>query len=159
MPSPIKRSAELTPLSRDHHNGLLLCWKIRTGINKNISPERIVAYVLHVYESELKEHFRQEEEYIFSILADDDTKKQQALEEHQYIYEITKALSKNADNIMLLRIANVLETHIRFEERDLFNYIERQASPAQLAKVSMQLAHPKTNDSDTVWQDKFWSKS
>ena len=33
---PIKRSEYLKPLSRDHHQGLLLCWKIRTGLKKGI---------------------------------------------------------------------------------------------------------------------------
>jgi len=33
---PIKRDKVLQPLSHDHHQGLLLCWKIRTGIKKGI---------------------------------------------------------------------------------------------------------------------------
>jgi len=41
MSNPIKRNEALKPLSRDHHHGLLLCWKIRQGIKLNIEPERI----------------------------------------------------------------------------------------------------------------------
>ena len=50
---PIKRSEELVSLSRDHHDGLLLSWKIRTGINKGIELKRIADYVLHSYRTEL----------------------------------------------------------------------------------------------------------
>ena len=31
-----KRHKALQNLSREHHHGLLLSWKIRTGLNKNI---------------------------------------------------------------------------------------------------------------------------
>ena len=55
---PIKRRKELVPLSRDHHNGLLLCWKIRTGIRTEIDYTRISQYVLYFFEHDLKEHFR-----------------------------------------------------------------------------------------------------
>ena len=39
---PIKRHKALQPLSRDHHHGLLLSWKIRAGFSKNIEPNRIL---------------------------------------------------------------------------------------------------------------------
>lgn len=41
MSKSIKRTKALQPLSRDHHHGLLLCWKIRQGIKLNVEPERI----------------------------------------------------------------------------------------------------------------------
>ena len=36
---PLKRHAGLVELSRDHHHGLLLSWKIRQGLKKEIEPE------------------------------------------------------------------------------------------------------------------------
>ncbi len=41
MSKPIKRSVALKPLSREHHHGLLLSWKIREGFNRNVEIERI----------------------------------------------------------------------------------------------------------------------
>lgn len=35
----MKRNENLVPLSRDHHFGLLCCWKIRQGIKKEVSQE------------------------------------------------------------------------------------------------------------------------
>ena len=53
---PIKRSEFLKPISREHHHGLLLCWKIRAGLKKGIEPERIKLYQL-VLEKLLKSTF------------------------------------------------------------------------------------------------------
>jgi len=36
MTTPIKRHNSLQPLSRDHHDGLLLKWKINKGISKGV---------------------------------------------------------------------------------------------------------------------------
>jgi hypothetical protein len=41
---PLKRHAALQPLSREHHHGLLLGWKIRTGLSNGAPLERIKAY-------------------------------------------------------------------------------------------------------------------
>ena len=42
---PIKRNKSIQSISREHHHGLLLCWKIRQGMKKNIEPQRIKVYV------------------------------------------------------------------------------------------------------------------
>lgn len=41
MSQPIKRHPSLQPLSREHHYGLLLSWKIREGFKREVPPERI----------------------------------------------------------------------------------------------------------------------
>jgi len=69
---PIKRSRSLAPLSRDHHDGLLLCWKIREGIRKAIEADRIRRYVAYCLEQQLALHFIEEEEVVFAVLAEDD---------------------------------------------------------------------------------------
>lgn len=46
MSKPIKRSGHLIQLSREHHFSLLFCWKVRTGIKKNIEKRRIIPYIL-----------------------------------------------------------------------------------------------------------------
>ena len=42
----MKRDKNIIPLSQDHHFGLLSGWKIKQGIKKNISYERIKNYIL-----------------------------------------------------------------------------------------------------------------
>lgn len=84
---PIKRSAELVPLSRDHHNGLLLCWKIRQGINRSIDTDRIAAYISHIFDTEIALHFELEEQILFSLIPEDE-KFKRASNEHLQVMEI-----------------------------------------------------------------------
>ena len=61
MPDPIKRHISLQPLSRQHHDGLLLRWKLKKGLQKEIKLERLKAYVDWFWSSHLKSHFEFEE--------------------------------------------------------------------------------------------------
>lgn len=38
---PLKRIEQLQYLSHEHHYGLQVCWKIRQGLSKDVSFERI----------------------------------------------------------------------------------------------------------------------
>ncbi len=51
--TPIKRHETIVQFSREHHYGLLLVWKIKQGIQKNIDPERISSYVLYFFENDI----------------------------------------------------------------------------------------------------------
>ena len=64
---PIKRHSALQGVSREHHHGLLLCWKIRTGVSKNIPLERIKMYADWFYATYLVPHFELEETHIFPL--------------------------------------------------------------------------------------------
>lgn len=106
MTKPIKRRILLQDLSRDHHQGLLLCWKIRTGLKKEIKPSRIILYVRWFWEAHLLDHFRIEEEKVFPILGMDHQLVKQALSEHLMIKnlivgedDLIKRLNSLADGI------------------------------------------------------------
>jgi len=63
MTKPIKRHESIQPLSRDHHHGLLLSWKIRSGISKGVDINRIKKYADWFYTNHIKPHFGIEEKY------------------------------------------------------------------------------------------------
>jgi hemerythrin-like domain-containing protein len=153
---PIKRSSELVPLSRDHHNGLLLCWKIRQGINKGIDTDRIAAYISHVFDTELAPHFELEEQVLFSLIPEDE-KFKRASNEHLQLREIVLALRQHkATTDTLLSFANLLESHIRYEERDLFNYIETHIQTVQLRIAGEMIEQAYKNACHIDWKDDFW---
>jgi hypothetical protein len=131
--TPIKRAPELKSFSHDHHHGLLLCWKIKTGMSKNIELLRIKKYVDWFYETYLKTHFKLEEKYIFSILEPDNVLVRQALQEHKTLIELFETSSDLEAN--LKRIEKELDSHIRFEERILFAEIQKSATKKQLEKI------------------------
>ena len=60
---PLKRHKALQPLSRDHHHGLLLSWKIRSGFKKNIDVERIKVYADWFYIREFPVSYKEGKDF------------------------------------------------------------------------------------------------
>ncbi|MBS1639847.1 MAG: hemerythrin domain-containing protein [Bacteroidetes bacterium] len=149
---PIKRNDLLQPFSREHHHALLLCWKIKEGFKHNIAAGRIKQYSNWFWHNHLKQHFAEEEKYLFSILPANNPLIIQALAEHNKI----KKYFEDDKNIepSLKSIEAELDAHIRFEERILFNAIQEAATTQQLNLLA-QLNKDSFTDN---WEDKFWEK-
>ncbi|WP_410220534.1 hemerythrin domain-containing protein [Pedobacter sp.] len=149
MNTPLRRHPALQPLSREHHYGLLLSWKIREGFKRNIAPERIKKYVDWFWENHLNPHFNAEEKYLFSILPAQNEHIRKALSEHRRLKRLFTGESEPIRTLSL--IEEELENHIRFEERVLFNEIQQQATPEQLELLE-QHQHVIADN----WNDEFW---
>lgn len=149
--TPLKRANELVQLSREHHHGLLLCWKIKTGLSKNVELKRIIRYVKWFYTNHLIPHFETEEKYIFPLLETNNKNREKAIKEHEQIIYILE--KENMGKRDLIELQSILKDHIRFEERILFNEIQQKID---LKKVT-QIRH-LTND--TIFcdneTDPFW---
>ena len=147
---PLKRHEALQPLSREHHKGLLLCWKIRTGLQKNIDKKRIIGYCKYFLDQHLIPHFEIEEKLIFPILGYDNELVKKALQDH---LELKKLFKMNFEDEKVLTILEKkLEDHIRFEERILFNEIQNIATELQYKNIE------KVHEEITceTWEDRFW---
>src|SRR5689334_13185882 len=55
--NPIKRSNAFVQFSKDHHFGLLLVWKIRQDLTKEINATEISKYVYDFFMDDLQQHF------------------------------------------------------------------------------------------------------
>ena len=148
---PIKREKALQPLSHDHHQGLLLCWKIRTGIKKGIELQRIKTYTNWFYKTHLIPHFEIEEAWIFPILGNEHELVKKALTEHRRIKSICESTEDQERNLSLLE--EELESHIRFEERILFNEIQTAASAEDLLMITEK--HIESEFLENT-DDQFW---
>lgn len=148
---PIKRNESIKPFSREHHQGLLLCWKIRTGIKKEIPAERIKKYINWFYEAQLKPHFEAEESLVFPILPADNELVLKAIKEHRQLQELVEE-TENLE-LTISNFHKILEGHIRFEERSLFALIQENATPEQLAHIDEfhNEVHFEENLSDPFW--------
>lgn len=151
MSQPIKRHVSLQPLSRDHHHGLLLCWKIREGFKRQIDPLRIKRYADWFWQAHLAEHFRIEEEFVFPVLGNNHPHVQQAIQEHRSLEELFMQTTDVSQALSQLEAE--LEKHIRFEERVLFNEIQEVATAEQLAECE---CHHNSGADVTAWEDEFW---
>lgn len=150
--TPIKRAPQLKAFSHDHHHGLLLCWKIKTGMLKKIGLKQIKEYVNWFYQNYLQTHFELEEKYIFPILETNNTNIQQALKEHQRLRDLFESSSDLETNLKSIEIE--LEAHIRFEERILFAEIQKSATKEQLETI--EKAHSKEAFIENE-EANFWS--
>ncbi|MDD7888029.1 hemerythrin domain-containing protein [Flavivirga sp. 57AJ16] len=150
---PQKRHKALQPLSREHHHGLLLAWKIRAGLDKNVSPNQMQDYALWFYKTHLIPHFDIEESHVFNILGNDHRLIKKALDEHKQIIELFQELEIKPDTIILNTIANTLDNHIRFEERVLFPKIQNVATEEQYNAI--ERVHHSVVFVDN-YKDEFW---
>ena len=141
---PIKRHPALQALSREHHYGLLFCWKIREGFKRNIALERIKKYSDWFWDNYLMNHFAEEEKHLFVILADENDKVKKAITQHR---KLKRLFENNKEAYISLNlIEEELEKHIRFEERILFNEIQQTVKEEQLKlfeKIHLHIPEPK----------------
>ena len=149
----MKRHDSIAPLSRQHHFGLLFCWKIKQGVRLNVDSQRIMKYVEHFWNTHLEEHFRDEEELLFSKTNDELT--QQALQEHATINNYRSILQKNLNTDNLLHFAHLVNEHIRFEERTLFPHLEKVLTSHQLKEIE-HLLHEHPEKTEDNYSDEFW---
>jgi len=150
-PTPIKRHKALQALSRQHHFGLLFSWKLRKGFSKNIEPERLHKFAKWFFEQEIKPHFQEEEKYVFPLLDKKNEMIIRALREHRRIERLFKDAKSPDKSLNLLE--EELDAHIRFEERILFNEIQKVATDEQLQKIADIHAEPQTHPE---YHDIFW---
>lgn len=145
---PIKRAVELVQYSKDHHHALLLGWKIRAGLKKGIAAQRICTYASWFYQNYLSLHFELEEKYIFPVLDGHELIKK-ACDDHRKLRALMDA---DCTEAVLSELADTLEAHIRFEEREVFKEIQLVATAAQLSVIDR--VH---NDEKFVeYGDEFW---
>ncbi|HSK12482.1 MAG TPA: hemerythrin domain-containing protein [Phnomibacter sp.] len=154
--NPIRRHAALVSYSREHHHGLLLVWKIRMGHKKEVAPVRIAGLVVWSFENDLAGHFRDEEVFLAPHLPNGDPLLQRLQEEHAALRELVDEIDADPTSYELQAIfADKLELHIRFEERELFNYLQEHLSADALKELELvERTSPKCNTDE--WDDPFW---
>lgn len=156
----MKRDKNLLTLSRDHHHGLLLGWKIKQGLKHNVEPGLILEYIHYFSEAALFPHFKAEEEQILVHLEDTDASRQRILEEHKKIREMIANLDKHVDETAttFTKLAELLESHIRYEEREFFPYLEQNLNTSQLEEIGAALdrIHKPFNEE---FHTEFWTRA
>lgn len=156
---PIKRSKELAPLSREHHNGLLFAWKIKQGLSNGTPLETLCNYTRWFWSNHLEPHFKDEEKVLVRFLPADNLLVQQMIQEHAQIRDLVISLDKEIEPNSLKLLSEYINAHIRFEERELFPYVEKTLTPEQLTEVYNDLPNDLHCNTDPIaigWKDEFW---
>lgn len=153
----MKRDEAIVPLSRDHHTALLFCWKIRQALKMKVSVSRIAPYILYFWQDHLQTHFDEEENIVFVIK--EDAYCQKAVMEHRQIEKMFIALNnEGVDEILLQKLTDALDHHIRFEERVLFPHLERQLSADQLKTIGNMIHQSHHQVKMDEYKDEFWKQ-
>lgn len=156
MNTPINRSPSFISYSIEHHFGLLLVWKIRQGIEKEVFAERIANYILYFFKADLRHHFKDEEHFLFTLLPVDHLLRLRAEHEHNKIFNLITSIQLDKQNeSLILEFAETLEKHIRFEERVLFNELQLIITKEEIEKIENRTAG-HSEEIEAKWEDPFW---
>lgn len=144
----MKRHDSLAPLSREHHDALILAQLLKKSapVYKGLPTTAAdkAGYAVKMFHDDLEEHFHKEEAMLkevkhvhesISKLADE------IFEDHQQLTGLFLSLNNTADQEAVLNeLGNKLDAHIRKEERILFPLIQEHCSEEQLKKIQPLLA-------------------
>jgi hemerythrin-like domain-containing protein len=157
LKKPISRSEPIKQFSREHHFMLLFCWKIRQGLKTGVTVERLRKYVQYFSQQHLQPHFREEELILFAPVKDNQV--QRAIHEHKYIAQQIQGLTgfKNSERKDLEKIADMVDDHVRYEERVLFPHIERKLSKEQLEYIGNLIQKYHSSSLQDEYVDQFWN--
>ena len=133
----MKRSEELAPLSRDHHQGLFAALKLRRG-----APDARDVFLRFWVDG--RRHFAIEEELLLPALArhvpPDHEAIVRVLVEHVDLRRRAADVEERAATASLEELGDRLHAHIRHEEDVLFPLIERMLPREELVALGTSIA-------------------
>jgi hemerythrin-like domain-containing protein len=144
---PTKRSRELRPLSSEHHQALLVAFQLKKAVAGHAESagaprdlDGLAALVRRFEESVLLVHLAVEEEVLGRHLAPADARRLK--DEHRQLRDLlveARAARQAARRAPLLAFADLLERHVRWEERELFAGLEASLPPQDLVRTGDDL--------------------
>jgi hemerythrin-like domain-containing protein len=138
------RDQNLVPLSRQHQHSLALCVRLsRAGVITDIDLERWQAEIARQFEQEISIHFAAEEKEVFPRAAEFSEMQaliQELLAEHAVLRRLfARAGTRSLDRAGLAECAEKLAVHIRKEERQLFEAMQKRMEAGELAVIGSGL--------------------
>ncbi|RDI75713.1 Hemerythrin HHE cation binding domain [Gaiella occulta] len=140
----MKRHPALVPLSREHHQELSSARGLRRAATA-ADDERATAARAYVdrFFSATVDHFRVEEDLLFPLYVRYAGKTEvlgRILREHMELHGLVRALraevaAGQVEAATLEAIGSLLEEHVRLEERELFEEIQRVVPAAELERL------------------------
>ncbi len=155
----MKREQQLQPLSHQHHNGLMAVLLLKKGVEKQADTTVMDDFIVSVWNGELRNHFIKEEVYLHPHVLQIPSlmeKYELMKAEHHQIRHLIDAIRNGDSNTALITdFYTLLEKHIRFEERELFPFIQEHIQQEQLDELgrNLQVLESKACSDYPV---KFW---
>jgi hemerythrin-like domain-containing protein len=142
-----KRSRALRPFSSEHHQALLVAFQLKKAIAGHAESagapkdlDGLAALARRFEESVFVAHVEIEEALLGHHLAEADVRRLK--DEHRQLRDLlveARAARNAARRAALLSFADLLERHVRWEERELFPSVEAVLGPEELARLGHDL--------------------
>ncbi len=160
----MKRSEFLVPLSWEHHSALVNANRIKLGVLNGGKVEDIREFIVYIWQHDLFPHFEREERV---ILGHQEAAKlpaeikEQVLKEHERFADIFDRIGRGDVQTELMgyfkTFADLLISHVRFEESSFFPAVEKVFSGESLREIGKTLRAQHVPGCIT-WQPVFWKK-
>jgi hemerythrin superfamily protein len=130
----MKREKFLWPLSQSHHRALVAAKRVRESLGAaspndlSAEVEKAFGAVQVFFNAELRRHFWEEEQILTLFeghVGKNDSDTNRLRQEHRLLETLAGEKTKES----LLRFAETLATHVRFEEDVLFGRIQEVLGP------------------------------
>ncbi len=138
------RDKNLVSLSRQHQHALALCVRLDRAMRAGeIDVEAWQAEIQQQFESEIRIHFAAEEKELFPAAAqfpELQSLVDELLAEHVFLRDcFSRAAARNLDPLGLGDLGEKLAQHIRKEERQLFEGMQKVMSSQELNSLGAAL--------------------
>jgi hemerythrin-like domain-containing protein len=134
----MKRSEALVPLGHDHHAALEAALRLRRATVDDLDAA-VARFRDFWTEHTRRRHFEIEEELLLPALAGDtewDEMAARIRRDHEQIRARAGTLATVADANSL---GQLLNDHVRFEEREVFELLEARLDPGRLAELGAEI--------------------
>ena len=143
----MKRSSELRPLSAEHHQALLVAFQLKKSLEGHAesagAPKDVpglISLARRFHEKVFLSHAAAEEELLGRYLTEGDMRRLKA--EHGELtlhVQASRSGPPAGQRAALHAFAELLERHIRWEERELFEFAEANLDHEALAAIGGEL--------------------
>lgn len=133
----MKRSAALVPLGHDHHQALEAALRLRRATAEDL--EDAVQRFRDFWSGHGRRHLEIEEELVLPALEGDeewDGMADRVRREHEQLRAEAQSLGSVESAHALGRLLN---DHVRFEERELFELLEARLHPDRLSRLGEEI--------------------
>jgi hemerythrin-like domain-containing protein len=138
------RDKNLVPLSRQHQHALALCVRLDRALQAGeVDLEAWQSEMQQIFEGEIAIHFAAEEKELFPATAkffELQPLTQELIAEHAVLRDFfVRASDRELNSLELRSFAGTLAAHIRKEERQLFEGMQKLISADELAVLGAKL--------------------
>lgn len=134
----MKRSDALAPLSRDHHQALEVALRLRRATESDLDAAR--TRFEEFFEEHGRRHFEIEERLVLPAIEGDEQwerMNERVLAEHDDIRRRSRAIDSVA---AANELGELLHGHVRFEEREQFEFLEGRLDGDRLEALGRAVA-------------------